>query len=73
MQKVSTVKNATNLIKKIDMREILVPHGVKSEIKDALGYSYPTIREALRGNMNTHASKRIRQAALNKGGIEVRK
>ena len=55
------------------MGEILVPHGVKSEIMNALGYSYPTIREALRGNIDTYASRKIRQAALNKGGIEVTK
>ncbi len=53
------------------MNEILVPHGVKREIMEGLGVSYPTVQKALCGKSNNKLSQKIRQAALNKGGCEV--
>jgi hypothetical protein len=53
------------------MNEILVPYGVKKEIMEGLGYTYPTIKKALRGESRSKASKKIRQAAINKGGYEI--
>lgn len=65
------LKIVANLAKKNNMNEILVPYGVRREIMEGLGYSYPTIRNALLGKSQSNASKKIRQAAINKGGYEI--
>lgn len=53
------------------MSEILVKHGLKMTIHRVLGYSRPTINEALSGRSATEVSKRIRRYALLHGGVEV--
>lgn len=52
------------------MSQILVSSGVKVKIKNLLGFSYPTIREALNGRSNTDNAKKIRTLALELGGVE---
>lgn len=51
--------------------KIITEHGLKHEIKKVYGYSYPTIRRALRGSDDTEAAKRIRWYALRHGGVEM--
>ncbi|MBQ4395486.1 MAG: hypothetical protein II825_09375 [Paludibacteraceae bacterium] len=53
------------------MSEILVKHGVKMKIHMDLGYSRPTINEALAGRSETTIARKIRLYALRNGGIEV--
>lgn len=53
------------------MNEIIVAHGVRGNISKAMRVSLPTIRKALRGQSKSLLSLKIRQAALNSGGIEV--
>jgi len=38
----------------------------------ALGVTYPTIRKALNGTSDTELAKKIRAAALAKGGVELK-
>ncbi len=52
--------------------KILVPAGVKKELRDELGTTYPTVREALAGIKSTDIAEKIRAAALLKGGVEVK-
>jgi len=50
--------------------KILVDWKVKSELLE-LG-TYPTIRKSLNGYANTPQAIRIREAAISKGGIELK-
>ncbi len=51
--------------------EILVPLGVKTELKKIFETSYPTVRGALNGKTNSDLSRRIRHAAISRyGGVE---
>ena len=47
-------------------------HGLKMTIHRVLGYSRPTINEALSGRSATDVSKKIRRYALGHGGVEVK-
>lgn len=47
-------------------------HGLKMSIHRVLGYSRPTINEALSGRSSTDVAKKIRKYALLHGGVEVR-
>lgn len=51
-------------------KEILVNNGVRKQIKEALNCSYPTIRAALTYETNTLLGQRIRDVALELGGVE---
>ena len=51
---------------------IKVDYSVRKEIMAALGVTYPTIRKALNGKTDTELSKKIRKAALAKGGVELK-
>ena len=53
------------------MSKILVEHGLKMKIHMVLGYSRPTINEALAGRSETAIAKKIRLYALRNGGVEV--
>lgn len=53
------------------MTEILVKHGLKMQIHTVLGYSRPTINEALAGRSDTLIARKIRLYALRNGGVEV--
>jgi hypothetical protein len=54
------------------MEIIKVEHGVSGKLQKIFGVSAPTIRRALRGNLEGRISiekaKRIRKAALENGG-----
>ena len=47
-------------------------HGLKMTIHRVLGYSRPTINEALSGRSDTVYARKIRQYALGHGGVEVK-
>lgn len=51
---------------------IRVDYAVRKEIMKILDVTYPTIRKALNGETDTELSKKIRQTAIAKGGIELR-
>ncbi|MDR1883717.1 MAG: hypothetical protein LBR26_13175 [Prevotella sp.] len=53
------------------MTEIIVKHRIKKQIKEALKTTYPTIRSALFGMTNTETAIKIREKALELGGVEV--
>lgn len=53
-------------------KEILVPHGVRAQLKQSTGCSEVTIRNALRGVTDTDKSKLIRKRALEFGGAYVK-
>jgi hypothetical protein len=53
------------------MNEILIRHKCKKRIKSELDTSYPTIRTALAGISDTELALRIREKALELGGVEV--
>lgn len=50
-------------------KEILVNNGVRKRIKEVLGCSYPTIREALTYRTSTLLGQRIREVAIELGGV----
>lgn len=59
-------------LKNTDMREILLKHGKsRSEIAKAFGVSAVTVRSALKGRTQSDLARRIRKAAMEKGGKEV--
>lgn len=51
---------------------IKVDYSVRKEIMKMVNVTYPTIRKALNGETDTELSKRIRQIAIAKGGIELK-
>lgn len=51
---------------------IKVDYSVRKEIMKLLNVTYPTIRKALNGKTNTELSKRIRETAIAKGGVELK-
>lgn len=53
------------------MGEILTRYGEKSILAKMFNTSHVTVREALRGNTNSELSKKIRKAAIERGGIEI--
>jgi hypothetical protein len=55
------------------MNEILIRFKMKKRIKDELDTTYPTIRLALLGETDTKLAMRIRERALELGGVEIEK
>ncbi|MFT4071091.1 MAG: hypothetical protein QM654_04120 [Dysgonamonadaceae bacterium] len=55
------------------MTKIIVPHGIRKDIKMLLNVSFPTIRKALSGESKSLLSLQIRKLALEKGGVEIKK
>lgn len=59
--------------------KIIASYGDKKKIKEALGYSDPTIRKALNGEYNSDNTEeaaralRIREYALQIGGVECKR
>ncbi len=51
---------------------IKVDYSVRKEIMKLLNVTYPTIRKALNGKTDTELSKRIRETAIAKGGVELK-
>lgn len=67
------MKGAVKVLRKQEknnMQQIVTDSGVKSRIKRMLGYSYPTIRAALRGESKTVVAMKIRKLAIELGGVE---
>lgn len=52
------------------MNEILVCWGDRQKLMEIFRVSYPTVRAALRGQTNSDLARRIRTAALKRGGVE---
>jgi hypothetical protein len=53
------------------MGKILTAHGDKKELMKIFEVSHVTVREALRGNIDTPLCRKIRKAAIERGGVEV--
>ncbi|WP_315303266.1 hypothetical protein [Tannerella forsythia] len=56
--------------------KIYVDHGIKKEIHERLGVSYPTIRKALNGEITiaykaAQVRSKVRKVAIELGGKEV--
>ena len=52
--------------------EILVRMGEKKRLMKLFEVSHVTVREALRGNVSTELGRKIRKAALERGGSETK-
>lgn len=55
------------------MSKILVSNGEKGELVRIFNTSYPTVRDALNGKTKSVLSYKIRQAALERGGMEQKR
>ena len=53
------------------MAKILTRHGERQELGKIFKVSQPTIRRALDGRTNTDLAKKIRTAAIKRGGVMV--
>ncbi len=51
--------------------KILVNHGDKQKIMKIFQCSYPTVRTALNGKVNSSLAHKIRKTAIEYGGVEV--
>ncbi len=51
------------------MKRIIVDHGTRKRLMEEGYGSYPTIREALNCLSNTEVARKIRQRALQLGGV----
>lgn len=51
------------------MKRIVVDHGIRKRLMAEGFGSYPTIREALNCQSNTEVARKIRQRALQLGGV----
>lgn len=60
----------TKKIKMSKQSEILVGYGERQKLMAIFRTSYPTVRAALRGKTNTDLARKIRTAALKRGGVE---
>jgi hypothetical protein len=54
------------------MNRILTKHGERNELAKLCKVSLPTVRSALNGDVVTELSIKIRQIALERGGVEIR-
>ena len=53
------------------MKEILTKHGERREIAKIFNVSEVTVRNALKGRTQSQLSKRIRNVAIQRGGVEM--
>ena len=51
---------------------ILIKHSQRKKLMEIFECTYPTIRTALRGNATTKLHFKIRKAALENGGVEMK-
>lgn len=49
---------------------ILVGYGERKYLKDLFRVSYPTVIKSLNGSVNTKLQRKIRKAAIERGGTE---
>lgn len=62
----------TNIAKNIGtMAKVLTEHGERKELGKIFGVCQLTIRRALEGQTNTALAKKIRKAAITRGGVVV--
>lgn len=54
------------------MKEILTRYGEVTKICQLLGLSRPTVINALKGRRDDDLAKRVRTAAIKRGGVEVK-
>lgn len=52
---------------------IMVEHGLRKEIMEKLGTTYPTVKKALIYQSNTELAEKVRYYALTHGGVLVEK
>lgn len=55
------------------MKKIVVDYGVRKELMKMFETTYPTLRNALNFKSDNSLSKKIRKAALNRGGVLLEK
>lgn len=55
-----------------DKAYIKIEGAIRKEIKEELKTSYTSIRKALEFSRNTELSEKIREMALEKGGVEYK-
>lgn len=53
------------------MTKVLVEYGERRYLADLFKTSLPTVRAALRGQTNTALARKIRTAAIKRGGVVV--
>lgn len=53
------------------MAKVLVEYGERQYLANMFKTSLPTVRAALRGQTNTALARRIRAAAIKRGGVVV--
>jgi hypothetical protein len=53
------------------MNKILVSHGEKKELMRIFNVSHVTVRESLNGKSKSLLAKKIRTAAVKRGGVET--
>jgi len=53
------------------MKEILTKHGERRELAKLFNVSEVTVRNALKGRTRSELSRRIRGAAIQRGGVEI--
>ncbi len=58
-------------IKTEKMAKVLVEYGERQKLADMFRTTLPTVRAALRGQTNTALAKKIRAAAIRRGGVMV--
>lgn len=54
------------------MKRIIIGYGVSKKIMEDIGVTAPTIIAALKYETHTDKAKKIRQRALQLGGVEVK-
>jgi len=54
------------------MNKIITKHGERNELAKIFKVSLPTVRSALNGYVLTELSIKIRQTAIERGGVEIR-
>lgn len=54
------------------MNKIIVPQGMKTKLQGLFNTSHVTVRRALNGETNSPLSQKIRRAALENKGIEMK-
>lgn len=57
------------IIKTKKMAKVIVEYGERQRIAAMFNTSLPTVRAALRGETNTALAKKIRAAAIKRGGV----
>ena len=57
-------------LKKLRDMQIMLPHGKRNELATDFGVSRTTLWKALTGQSDTPVAKKLRKAAIERGGVE---